>query len=103
MTGCPTNACRSLTTLSTNPCLVHPVHTLVTTGVLAEEIVKAADQINADWIVLGADGGYRGSALNEHAAYQVLTRATCPVLTLRHEPYRATPMKREEVHFTSPM
>ncbi len=80
-----------------------PVHTLVTTGALAEEIVKAAEKTDADWIVLGAEGGNRFLAFHEHAAYQVLTRATCPVLTLRHEPYCATPMKREEVHFTSPM
>ncbi len=81
----------------------HPVHTLVSTGALAEEIVKVAHQTDADWIVLGAEGGNRVLAFHEHAAYHVLTKATCPVLTLRHEPYRATLMKREEVHFTSPM
>lgn len=83
--------------------LVPPVHTLVTTGKLAEEILKAAAQTNADWIVLGADGGFRPWFYKESAAYKVLTVATCPVLTLRHEPYRAETMKLEEVHFTSPL
>ena len=83
--------------------LVPPVHTLVTTGALAEEILKAADQTDADWIVLGADGRHRSWPFYECAAYQVLRRATCPVLTLRHEPHRVTPVKLEEVHFTSPL
>lgn len=82
--------------------LVPPAHTMVTTGKLAEEVLKAADHTNANWIVLGADGAYRFWPFNESAAYKVLTAANCPVLTLRHEPYRAEVRNLEEVHFTSP-
>jgi nucleotide-binding universal stress UspA family protein len=57
--------------------LVPPVHTRVTTGALAEEIVKAADQTEADWIVLGAEGGNRFSAFQEHPAYQVERLVPC--------------------------
>jgi nucleotide-binding universal stress UspA family protein len=77
--------------------LAPPIHTLVTTGKLADEVLKAADQTNADWIVLGADGGYRLGPFNTTAAYKVLTAANCPVLSLRHEPYRAEIMKQEAV------
>jgi nucleotide-binding universal stress UspA family protein len=83
--------------------LVPPVHTLVTKGLLAEEILKVADQTDADWILLGADGTHRSWPFRESAAYQVLRRATCPVVTLRHEPDRVMPVKLEEVHFTSPL
>lgn len=83
--------------------LVPPVHTLVTTGKLAEAILKAADQTNADWIVLGTAGSHRVWPFNESAAYKVLVAASRPVLTLRHEPYRLETMKPEEVHFTSPL
>lgn len=81
--------------------LVPPVHTLVTVGKLADEILQAADQTGADWIVLGADGCRRLGPFPASAAYKVLTSAKCPVLTLRHAPHRDQPRKRlEEVHFT---
>jgi nucleotide-binding universal stress UspA family protein len=83
--------------------VVPPVRTLVTTGKLAQEILRVADETNADWIVLGANGVHRHWPFNDSAAYRVLATATRPVITLRHEPYRATKRKLEEVHFTSPM
>jgi nucleotide-binding universal stress UspA family protein len=83
--------------------LVPPVHTLVKSGRLAEEILTSATQTGADWIVLGADGGHRFWSFQETAAYKVLTNANCPVLTLRHEPYRAEAKDLEDVHLTSPL
>jgi nucleotide-binding universal stress UspA family protein len=95
------HALEALAAVEMNP--VPPVHTLVTTGKLAEEILKVADQANADWIVLGVDGGHRFSPFNQSAAYKVLTTAARPVLTLCHEPYHAAHRKLEEGHFTSPL
>ncbi|MBT9333384.1 universal stress protein [Paracidobacterium acidisoli] len=85
--------------------LVPRVYTMVTTGKLADEILNAADQTDADLIVLGADGGHRFGPLSASAAYQVLAAAKCPVLTLRHEPHphQMDARKREEVHFTFPV
>lgn len=83
--------------------LVPRIHTSVTSGNLAEKILKAAKHTDADWIVLGADGGFRFWSFNESAAYKVLTEANCPVLTLRHEPYRTRAVNPGEVHLTSPL
>jgi nucleotide-binding universal stress UspA family protein len=83
--------------------LVPVVRTLVKCGKLAEEIVTAATETEADWIVLGADGSDRFWSLQETAAYRVLTSAPCPVLTLRHEPYEAKVRDLEDVHLTSPL
>jgi len=61
--------------------LVPRVNTLVTCGEVAEEILKTAKQIHADWIVLGAEGGYRAWPFHECGAYRVLAASACPVLT----------------------
>jgi nucleotide-binding universal stress UspA family protein len=81
------NALKSLAPAATE--LVPPVHTMVTCGELAEEILKVADRIQADWIVLGADSGSHRWPFSESVAYRVLTAANCPVLILRHGPYHA--------------
>ena len=83
--------------------LASPLRTVVSSGKLAEEILKAAAQTDADWIVFGADGGAGLWPFKDGAAYKVLTAAKCPVLTLRHEPLQTVSVKLEEVHFTSPM
>ena len=96
------NALRALIPDGTK--LVPPVHIKVRSGKLAEEILKAAEEGETDWIVLGADGAIGVWPFNEGAAYKVLTSAKCPVLALRHEPVRSRPAKHlEEVHFTSPL
>lgn len=84
--------------------LVPPVHTKVTSGKLVEQILKVADQTDSDWIVLGADGSIRVWPFNEGVAYKVLCAASCPVLTLRHEPARI-PIAADlaQVHFTTPL
>jgi nucleotide-binding universal stress UspA family protein len=96
------NALDALVPDGTN--LAPPVHTSVTSGKLDEEVLKAAAQTGADWIVLGADGGLRSWFFNESAACKLLAAASCPVLTLRHEPVRTVAaVNLEEVHFTSPL
>ncbi|MGA2250676.1 universal stress protein [Terracidiphilus sp.] len=75
--------------------LMPPVHTLVTTGQLTEEVLKAALQTNADWVVLGSDGDHRFGPINASTASKLLTSATCPVLSFRHEPYRTGSRKLE--------
>ena len=82
---------------------VSPVHTRVVSGNLAEEILKAAVQTNADWIVLGADGKLRSWFAPESAACKMIATAPCPILTLRHEPSLTEPANLEQVHFTSPL
>jgi nucleotide-binding universal stress UspA family protein len=83
--------------------LASPVQTMVTTGAVAPEILKAAEQTNTDWIVLGADGEQPMWPFTASAPYKVLSTATRPVLTLRHKPFHTAPMKLEDVHFTSPV
>lgn len=95
------NALDALIPRATSP--VSPVHTRVVSGNLAEEILKAAVQTHADWIVLGADGGLRSWFFPESAACKMVAAAPCPVLTLRHEPSQIEPTNPEEVHFTSPL
>jgi nucleotide-binding universal stress UspA family protein len=85
------------------PSPISPVRTRVVSGNLAEEILKAAVQTDADWIVLGADGGLRSWFFPESAACKMVATAPCPVLTLRHQPSRTEPTNLEEVHFTSPL
>ncbi len=96
------NALESLLPTTTN--LSAPPRIIVTSGKLAEEILKAATQTGADWIVLGADGGLKTWSFNESAAYQVVASANCPILTLRHTPTKAkAPVNLEDVHFTLPL
>lgn len=83
--------------------LLPPVRTQVTTGKVAQEILKIADRIDADWIVLGADAGHRHWPFNESTTYKVVAKSTRPVLTLRHEPHPEARAASEQVHFTFPV
>lgn len=83
--------------------LAPPVHVEVASGRLVEEILKATERGDADWIVLGVGGAVRIWPFSEGAAYKVLTAAKCPVLTLRHEPFLTEAVNVEEVHFTFPV
>jgi nucleotide-binding universal stress UspA family protein len=94
-------ALEALAAEAVNP--VTPVQSLVTMGSLDQEILKAAEQTNADWIIMGAADQQQSWPFNASAHYKVLCRTTRPVLTLRHMPFHAAPMKREEVHFTFPL
>lgn len=87
---------RALDTFIPDPTDLAPiVHTVVTMGKLADEILKTADQMDADWIVLGAEGDHRFGSLSASAA--------CPVLSIRHELSPMEAKKPEgEVDFTFP-
>lgn len=58
------------------------VHVKVLFGQVAGEILKAASQIGADWIVLSTDQGAHSGFFKETRAFEVLANANCPVLTL---------------------
>ncbi len=82
---------------------VPPVHTMVTTGRLADEVLKVANRTSADWIVLGADGGYRFRPFITSTACQLPAAAKCPVLKLHHRPDRTESKNSEGAHFTFPL
>jgi nucleotide-binding universal stress UspA family protein len=65
-----------------------PIQVRATTGNVAEEVLRVANETRADWIVLGVDGGFPSWPLADTIAYKLLARAACPVLALRHEPQR---------------
>lgn len=83
--------------------LVCPIHISVTSGEVAEEVLKEAIHSQADWIVLGADGGFRSWSFRETVAYKVLAAAKCPVVTLRRAPYLSEAANPQDVHFTFPL
>jgi nucleotide-binding universal stress UspA family protein len=60
--------------------------TVVVHGVPAEKILEAAQRERADLIILGlrrAKGYLRATHLPNAVAHQVISQATCPVLTVR--------------------
>lgn len=60
------------------------VDTLVRSGSPADEIIRAADDLGADLIVVGGRGkGTVGAILMGSVAYRVLAHAPCPVLVTR--------------------
>ena len=67
--------------------LVPPVVTISKFGNLVEEILSTETSTRANWIVLGVDRGFPLLRFKDTTAYKVLAEATCPVLTLRHEPH----------------
>ena len=67
--------------------------TQVTSGNLVESVVHTAAAIAADWIVLGVDGTLPFWRFRDTAAYKVLARADCPVLTIRHAPCGSRPIR----------
>ena len=66
--------------------LARPVQFASVCGKVIEEILSAATRINADWIVLGVDADIPTWSLKDSMAYKVLAAASCPVLTICHEP-----------------
>lgn len=58
--------------------------TRVAAGELIEEVLHAAEETGADWIVCGVDGTLPFWKFGETAAYQLLSRSPRPVLTIRH-------------------
>jgi len=89
--------------------LTTSIQARATYGNVVEEILNAAAQTNADWIVLGVDGGFSSLPLQNNTAYKVIAAANCPVLTVIHEPNKIKDKERveevriEEVHFTAPI
>ncbi len=60
------------------------VSTLVRSGSPADEIIRAADELEADLIVVGGRGkGTVGAIFMGSVAYRVLHHAPCPVLVTR--------------------
>ena len=60
------------------------VNTLIRSGSPADEIIRAADEIEADLIVVGGRGKSAvGAILMGSVAYRVLHHAPCPVLVAR--------------------
>jgi nucleotide-binding universal stress UspA family protein len=53
-------------------------------GAVAVQILDAADEMNADLIVLGVNPGFSFWPIREdNTAYEIILRAKCPVLTVR--------------------
>ena len=64
--------------------LAPQVDTLVRSGSPADEIIRAADDLGADLIVVGGRGkGTVGAILMGSVAYRVLSHAPCPVPVTR--------------------
>lgn len=64
-----------------------PVHRRVRSGSPANEIVKAAKQLNAGLVVVAAGGrGVGGNVLMGSTAQRVQQYAPCPVLLVRPQP-----------------
>jgi len=85
------------------------VQARATYGNVVAEILNAAAQTNADWIILGVDSGLHSLPLQNTTAYKIIAAAKCPVMTVRHEPSKVKGEERmekvrlEEVHFTAPI
>ncbi len=76
--------------------MASPVQAMVSCGDVVDEILKAAIQMSADWIVMGVDQSFPFWSLKDSKAYRVLAAARCPVLTIRHD-QRRNPPKRAEL------
>lgn len=60
------------------------VDTLVTLGNITSEIVSIAEENNVNYIVMGTQGGdSQSSLLLGSNAYRVISKASCPVMTIR--------------------
>jgi nucleotide-binding universal stress UspA family protein len=56
---------------------------MVRSGKPYSEILRAAEQVKADLIVMGAHGGLRGLIAFGSTATHVVRQASCPVLTIK--------------------
>jgi nucleotide-binding universal stress UspA family protein len=73
--------------------------TRVGCGDLVEQVIYTAEATSADWVVFGVDGTLPFWMFRETAAYRVLARSQCPVLTIRHAPcgYRGSGTENKRV------
>jgi nucleotide-binding universal stress UspA family protein len=91
------NALRALVPGSDD--LIPAVHVSVTAGDLVKAILHAADETEADCIVVGATGAFPLFQFRDSAAYKVTATAHCPVLAIRHAPLRIGPAHEEDDRF----
>lgn len=61
-----------------------PCRVVVDRGPAAEVILDKAEQFSADLIVMGADDGPAAAHIPWTVLHQVISKALCPVLTIRH-------------------
>src|SRR5271165_372699 len=77
------------------------VNTRVVPGDATKEILRAAEEIHADLIVLGVHSGAAHRALwKDESAYSVVTSALCPVLSFRtpeHEAKKGADLDHDDV------
>lgn len=59
------------------------VHTIVEAGEPVLEILRIADAIEADWLVMGIEHDHEWWSMTNNAAYQVIARSHIPVLVVR--------------------
>jgi nucleotide-binding universal stress UspA family protein len=71
--------------LPTVPAGGHPVHVQAVCGSVVTETLEAATKANADWIILGVEGGHGYLPFRNNIAYKVIAAATCCVLIVRHD------------------
>ncbi len=76
-------------------------HIRVRSGDLVKEILAAAGETKADWLILGVDGTLPFLPFRNTTAYKVIAGAKCPVLTIRHEPYRTGHERVDEARVSS--
>jgi len=65
-----------------------PIEVRVAFGNLVDEIRKEATRCHDNWIVLGVEEGFPFWPLKDSTAYKVIAVADCPVLAVRHDPFR---------------
>jgi nucleotide-binding universal stress UspA family protein len=73
---------------------IPPIQTCISTGKLADEILKAAKTADADWIVLGVSSEPLHWSFRDTAAFRVLAEADRPVLTVHRDSLHSVPSER---------
>ena len=63
----------------------HPIHAQAICGDVVTETLQVATKANADWIVLGVEGGHGYVTFRNNIAYKIIAAATCGVLVVRHD------------------
>jgi nucleotide-binding universal stress UspA family protein len=63
----------------------YPVQTRAVSGSVVKEILDSATKANADWIVLGVEGGHGYLPFRNNTAYKVIAGAKCGVLVVPHD------------------
>jgi nucleotide-binding universal stress UspA family protein len=78
--------------------LALPVNARAIYGRLVEEILSAATQTGADWIVLGVNKEVSSLPFRDSNAYKVIVAAKCGVLTIHHNPQGTEEENFREMH-----